>query len=219
MSLPEEGLAIDFDVDVADAAHKRNDTATNNNNNNNNDHLLVDPPGARLDGGTTDDSEMDFESYPNAIIQFRNPINVDSSDDCGFFDGEEIDHLIDFLRHTEEYVRYPRCRLTILLRARVPETDDDRDELRHLRAIIADASASSPSSSPVSATSIPSGNGEFSEGQQQQVRTPPLQVDITTVSSGEDPLRCAPTGGFLVTFGSVWELPRDHPDFLKDLVV
>jgi hypothetical protein len=190
----------------------------------------VDPPGSRFDKEAVDDS------YPNATIQFRNPINGNNDsrfllkdDDDDDDDDEEIDLLVDFLVHTEDYVRYPRSKLTILLRARVPETEEDRERLQHLRTIIEDASSTTLASALEleSASSPPSSGSEnCTEQQQQQQQRPPLQVCITTTTSGnssvsseEDLLRCAPTGGFLVTFGSVWELPEDHPDFLKDLVV
>lgn len=205
MSLPEEGLGIDVV-----AANGRNKTTTNNNS----DRLSVDPPGIRLAAGEPH-SVMDVESYPTAIIQFRNPINGKINGTGGFLDEEEMEELIYFLVHTEEYVRYPRSKLTVLLCARAPETDDDREELQHLQGMIADASSSSSRSA--SATSFPSGNVDFAEGQRQQRL--PLQIEITIVSCEEDLLRCAPTGGFLVTFGSIWELPQDHPDFLIDLVV
>jgi hypothetical protein len=168
-----------------------------------------DPPGSRLTGP----SLKNAESYPNATIQFRNPINGNGRK---WFEDGEVDLLVDFLLHTEDYVRYPRSRLTILLRARAPETNEDREELEHLRAIVEDAA------SAYSFTSL--GISEHSEPQQHQ--RPPLQVFITTTNSGgasvssdEDLLRCAPTGGLLVTFGSVWELPEGYPGFLKDLIV
>lgn len=134
-------------------------------------------------------------SYPNATIQFRNPINGESG--RYFFEDGEIDLLVDFLVHTEDYVKYPRSKLTILLRATSSKTRKDQEELEHLRAIVADAAAS---------------------------RQQGLQVFITTtansnISTDGDLLRCAPTGGILVTFESVWELPQDHLNFLKDLVV
>jgi hypothetical protein len=176
----------------------------------------VDPPGSRLD---KEAAEMD--SYPNVTIQFRNPINGRDDSD------EELDILVDFLVHTEEYVRYPRSKLTILLRARAPKKEEDREHLEYLRAIVEDASSTLALESE-SASSPHSSNSEHCTEQQQrqQQQRPPLQVFITTTTSGsssvsseEDLLRCAPTGGFLVTFGSVWDLPEDHPDFLKDLVV
>ena len=180
----------------------------------------VDPPGSHLD---KEAAEMD--SYPNATIQFRNPINGRDDSD------EELDILVDFLVHTEEYVRYPRSKLTILLRARAPKKEEDREHLEYLRAIVEDASStlaleSESASSPHSSNSEHCTEHCTEQQQRQQQQRPPLQVFITTTTSGsssvsseEDLLRCAPTGGFLVTFGSVWDLPEDHPDFLKDLVV
>jgi len=173
----------------------------------------MDPPGSRLDK-----EAAEIDSYPNAMLQFRNPIN--GSDDSD----EELCLLVDFLVHTEEYVRYPRSKLTILLRARAPETEEDREHLEYLRAIVEDASSTTLALE--SPPSLGSENCTEHQQQRQQQQRPPLQVFITTTTSGsssvsseEDLLRCAPTGGFLVTFGSVWELPEDHPDFLEDLVV
>lgn len=142
-------------------------------------------------------------SYPNATIQFRNPINGRKLGKYFFEDGE-IDLLVDFLVHVEDYVEYPRSKLTIFLCANLPENPVEREELEHLEAIVADAVAYCES---------------------------PLSVVLTTTSKGQrsasgtsddnDALRprCAPTGGILVTFGSVWELPQDNPEFLKNLVI
>lgn len=172
MSLPDEDLA--------------NNTDQRNSSNN---KASLDPPGAHRDEA----------SFPNATIQFRNPIN--GKPGRYYFEDGEIDLLVDFLIHTEDYVVYPRSKLTILLRAVCPKTREGQEELNHLHAIVADAASS---------------------GRE------PLQVFITTtasshknanISTDDDLLRCASTGGILVTFESVWELPEDHPDFLKDLVV
>ena len=169
MSLPDE------DCRLAENARQRSDYPRSS----------LDPPGAHQ-----------AESfYANATIQFRNPIN--GKPGRYFFEDGEIDLLVDFLVHTEDYVKYPRSKLTILLRAVSPKTWQDQEEFEHIRAIVADAAA---------------------------CRQEALQVFITTtassnISTDEDLLRCAPTGGILVTFESVWELPEDHPNFLKDLVV
>jgi len=169
MSLP------DTDCEMGIPAFLENRTSRNNNNG----------PAFAL---------SEDESYPNAAIQFRHHINGNGDG----ADQEGIDQLIDFLVNTEDYVRYPRSKLTILLRAWVPETKEDQEDFQQLRAIIEAASNSPPH---------------------------PLQVLITTncagsslMSSEENLLRCGTDGGFLVTFGSVRELPEDHPNFLKDLI-
>ncbi len=179
-SLPCEGCRVDVAVNSENTGrHSHNIKASRSS---------LDPPGAGLKGES---------SYPNTTIQFRNPINGKSR---YYFEDGEIDLLVDFLVHTEDYVVYPRSKLSILLRAVPAKTQEDVQELEHLRAIIADAAS---------------------------VREKALRVFITTTDGGsgidkntdEDLLRCAPTRGILVTFGSVWELPEDHPHFLKDLVV
>ena len=158
-----------------------------------------DPPGS----GFNKDHNHYERSYPNATIQFRNPINGRKHGKHFFEDGE-IDLLVDFLVHVEDYVEYPRSKLTILLCANLPESPDEREELEHLEAIVADAVAYCES--PLSVVLTSNNKGQRS-----------------TNGSGDetDALRprCAPAGGILVTFGSVWELPQDHPEFLKDLVI
>jgi len=220
MSLPDEGC----ESIIGDAANAEG-AAENTSRNETNDRPSVDPPGTLLGGEEIVESVEDTEAYPCATIQFRNPINGNNSDYARSSHEEEIDLLMDFLVHTEDYVLYPRSKLTILLRARVPVSEDEQEELQHLRAIVEDASSSSSSSSssPPAGSAPPPGNENCTEEYRQR---PPLQVFVTTATSGgnsvsseEDILRCAPNGGILVTFGSVWELPEGHPDFLKDLVV
>lgn len=180
MSLPDEGSRVDVDANS-------NKNTVRRNHNKNASRSFLDPPGARLKGESS--------SYPDATIQLRNPINGKSQ---YYFQDGEIDLLVDFLVHTEDYVVYPRSKLTILLRTVPANTQEEVQELEHLRAIVADAAS---------------------------VREEALRVFITTTAgessmdkNAEDLVQCAPTGGILVTFGSVWELPEDHPDFLKDLV-
>ena len=157
-----------------------------------------DPPGAHLN-----DYHGEYQnkrSYPPKVtIQFRNPINGKHGKQ--FFEDGEIDLLVDFLVHIDDYVLYPRSKLTIRLCANLPENPEEREELEHLEAIVADAAA----------------YGDI-----------PLSVFLTTRERHEnknwsndekETLKCEPTGGLLVTFGSVWELPQDRPEFLKDLFI
>ena len=192
MSFPDEDCCIDVAAADATFESKRNKghkaATTNTAAATTTTRSSLDLPGGRLEE----------ESYPNATIQFRTPINGRNNGNC-YFEGGEIDILVDFLVHTEDYIFYPRSKLTILLREIVPETQEALDKLQHIRAIIADAAACGQSSLPVFITSVSRSRRSHS-------------------SSEEDLLRCAPTGGILVTFGSVWELPQDHPDFLRDLV-
>jgi len=156
MSLPDEGCRVDVAVNSKNTGrHSHSINAS---------RASLDPPGARLKGEA---------SYPNATIQFRNLINGKSR---YYFEDGEIDLLVDFLVHTEDYVVYPRSKLTILLRAVPAKTQEDVQELEHLRVIVTDAAS---------------------------VREKALQVFITTTVGGsgidkntdEDLLRCAPTGG------------------------
>ncbi len=158
----------------------------------------LDPPGASLNEHH-DEYENENSYPPKVTIQFRNPINGKHGNQ--FFEDGEIDLLVDFLVHIDDYVKYPRSKLTVLLCADLPENSEEREELEHLEAILADAAA----------------YGDF-----------PLSVFLTTSkrhksknwsNDEKDSLRCEPTGGILVTFGSVWELPQDRPEFLKDLFI
>ena len=138
MSLADDHHSITI-VD-AENTSRDNSNSNGNGNGNGNSNDPEDPPGARLEEAATSSAiaDDDHKSYPNATIQFRRPINdtgdntLNGEDD---YDNdnldEDLDLLRDFLIHTEDYVRYPRSRLTILLRARVV-TDEDREELQHL---------------------------------------------------------------------------------------
>ena len=151
MSLADDHHSITI-VD-AENTSRDNSNSNGNGNGNGNSNDPEDPPGARLEEAATSSAiaDDDHESYPNATIQFRRPINDtgdtalnsedvygnDNDNDSALIDhlDEDLDLLLDFLIHTEDYVRYPQSKLTILLRARVV-TDEDREELQYFRAIV-----------------------------------------------------------------------------------
>mmetsp|Transcript_19295 Transcript_19295/g.53816 ORF Transcript_19295/g.53816 Transcript_19295/m.53816 type:complete len:511 (-) Transcript_19295:135-1667(-) len=187
----------------------------------------VDPSGLRLrHAGTTTSS--DTESFPHATIQFKIPINgsFDGCDDGRNGGSVDLDLLRDFLSHTEDYVSYPRCKLTILLRARAPCTPKEEEELSRLRSMVEDAAAFStlPSTLPSPSPLPPSAGGRTTTTTTATTIVAAgeelLQVCVVTACGEHDELlRCAPTGGLLVTFGWVGELPVGHSGFLRDLIV
>ena len=148
-----------------------------------------------------------YDQYPNATIQFRKPFFEQGGDERNDDDDEdELELLHDFLIHTEDYVRYPRSKLTILLRV-APELQRQgptdlyhcyysyQEQLEHLQKIVNEAASTSTS-------------------------TGGLQVFIATAQENDDDLlRCAPIpGSYLMNFDSIQELPEKHTDFLIDLL-
>ena len=215
-------------------------------------------------------------------------------------DEEDLEWLEEFLLHIEDYVRYPKSKLTILLRVApepaassssssspsvlVPSSvsqkqnrnntksatssstnpfEDDAvaaaidtntinaaadhhddidncrrdyfwEQIERLHSIIEEATTTiTPAAAAATTTTNPPANTDDDDDnneedpaeqqpQHEHHEEQPLQVFITTVQANDDDLlRCAPIGGHLVTFNSVYDVPTEQhaSDFLIDLLV